>query len=115
VSRKEEAITFEAAPETVVLFLSLALDDLPVPPTIGLPTHSHRRTTKKVANNATSATSTTRMATRAKGISEPSLLPLLPERGSDRLQGVPDRGPRVGDGAHQVFLSLVSTLGVEEP
>jgi hypothetical protein len=114
VSRKKrgEAITFEAAPETVVLFLSLALDVLSVPPTIALPTHSHRRTTKKIANNATS---TTRTATRAKGISEPSLLPLLPKRGSDRLQGVPDRGPRVGDGAHQVFLDLVSTLGVEEP
>jgi hypothetical protein len=78
VSRKEEeAITFEAAPETVILFLSLALDDLPVPPTIALPTHSHRRTTMKEANNATSATSTTRMATRAKGISDPSLLPRL--------------------------------------
>jgi hypothetical protein len=38
-----------------------------------IPLHSQRLTTKKRANNTTSATTTSRMATKGNGISQPSL------------------------------------------
>ena len=79
-----------------------------------IPPHSQRRTTKKIANNTTT-TSTTRKATRANGICHYSLLPWLPKPHLDRLQGDSYRGPRVGDGPHQVYLGLVLTLGIEKP
>src|SRR5918993_2709702 len=44
-----------------------------------------------------------------------SVLWRLPELRSDGLQGVPDRGPRVGNGPHQVYLGLIVGLGVEQP
>jgi hypothetical protein len=43
------------------------------------------------------------------------LSPTTLEPRPDRLQGVPDRGPRVGYGAHQVHLALVVGFWVEEP
>jgi hypothetical protein len=52
--------------------------------------HSHRRATKKIANNTTNASSTNRMTSKGNGISPPAFLPRLPEPRSDRLQGVPE-------------------------
>jgi hypothetical protein len=63
--------------------------------------HNQRRTNKKIANTTTTASTTSRMTSKAKGISfTPPILGLLPQPRPDRLQSVPDRGPGVAYGSN---------------
>ncbi len=64
------------------------------------PPHSQRRTTKKIATNTTSASTTTGRLARGMASLSRSFLPQLPKPRSNRLQGISNRGPRVGDSAH---------------
>jgi hypothetical protein len=53
------------------------------------PPHSHRRTTKKMANNATSASNTTTMTSKGKGISQVAPSSTLTSQPFDRQGALP--------------------------